>query len=92
MCREIATAIYSEFKGAEYRNIQGLGEAWTLPCTTEVNITLRLGGQNYSVHPLDANLDVGLTIGGKNGTTCVGSVSPTTRCFCLGYDVDQRRS
>ncbi|KAJ6585306.1 aspartic peptidase domain-containing protein [Mycena capillaripes] len=53
----VAKAIYSGFNGAELINDSAVGNIWILPCTQEVNVTLKFGGKSYPVHPLDAAVD-----------------------------------
>ncbi|KAJ7668193.1 aspartic peptidase domain-containing protein [Mycena rosella] len=52
----VASAIYSQFTGAELVDDLG-GKVWIVPCTQEVNITLVFGGNAYPVHPLDATME-----------------------------------
>jgi hypothetical protein len=54
----VAKAIYGSFKDAELINDPSIGQIWILPCTQEVNITLKFGGKAYPVHPLDAAMCV----------------------------------
>jgi hypothetical protein len=51
--RSLADDIYSKFPGAEFRNVTPLGNIWALPCTTEVNVTWKIGGVAFPMHPLD---------------------------------------
>lgn len=53
----VSKAIYGSFNGAELVNDPSVGQIWILPCTQEVNITLKFGGNSYPVHPLDASID-----------------------------------
>ncbi|KAJ7069540.1 aspartic peptidase domain-containing protein [Mycena amicta] len=80
---KIASAIYSRFKGAELINDPAVGSIWLLPCTQEVNVTLKFGGVSYPVHPLDSTIDpkiFGLsprtTSSGQNG--CLGLFQPVS--------------
>ncbi|KAJ7367303.1 aspartic peptidase domain-containing protein [Mycena albidolilacea] len=79
----VAKAIYGSFQDAELVNDPSIGQIWTLPCTQEVNITLKFGGKAYPVHPLDAaidpstfNLDARQTPGGKKA--CLGLFQPVS--------------
>ncbi|PBK97380.1 acid protease [Armillaria gallica] len=78
--RYVADAIYSRFSGAEYMNMTGLGEVWTLPCDEEVNVTFKFSGNSYHVHPLDATMDpslINLDLTDSTGRSyCVGSFQP----------------
>jgi hypothetical protein len=53
----VAEAIYGKFQDAELINDASLGQVWIVPCTQEVNITLKFGGIAYPVNPLDAAID-----------------------------------
>jgi hypothetical protein len=69
--RSISDAFYSRVPGAAFKNVSGLGEVWTLPCNAEVNVTFKIGGVDYPIHPLDT-VDERSTGGG--GVVCYGSV------------------
>ncbi|KAJ7673543.1 aspartic peptidase domain-containing protein [Mycena rosella] len=77
----VAKAIYSQFSGAELVNDPAVGQVWFIPCTQEVNVTLKFGGNAYPVHPLDTTIDP--TIFGlaarKNSAgvnSCIGLFQP----------------
>ncbi|KAJ7791231.1 aspartic peptidase domain-containing protein [Mycena olivaceomarginata] len=79
----VAKAIYGSFKDAELINDPSIGQIWILPCTQEVNITLKFGGKAYPVHPLDAavdpltfGLDARQTSSGKKA--CLGLFQPVS--------------
>ncbi|KAK0504252.1 aspartic peptidase domain-containing protein [Armillaria luteobubalina] len=79
--KSVADEIYSRFSGAEYINVPGVGEVWVLPCDEEVNITFKIGGNSYHIHPLDATMDLSLAnlFDLKNSigrSFCVGSFQP----------------
>ena len=47
-------AIYSGAKGAQLVNDASVGGAiWIVDCDAEINVTFKIGGQSYPVHPLD---------------------------------------
>ncbi|CAK5270490.1 unnamed protein product [Mycena citricolor] len=73
----IASGIYSRFQGAELVNDTDVGQIWLVPCTHEVNITLKFGGVSFPVHPLDATVDPTI-FGLKKKTTSAGVTA------CLG--------
>lgn len=55
--RAAADAIYSRVKGAEFRELgMGIGKTWTVSCEQEVNVTFKLGGTEYPIHPLDVSM------------------------------------
>lgn len=70
--RQLADAIYGKIPGATFGEAgRGAGQTWMFPCEVEVNITFRIGGVSYPIHPLDASLKWS-----ANGTEfCIGSVS-----------------
>ncbi|KAJ6508387.1 aspartic peptidase domain-containing protein [Mycena sanguinolenta] len=53
----VAKAIYGSFPDTQLVNDPSVGDVWYVPCTQEVNVTLKFGGQSYPVHPLDAAVD-----------------------------------
>ncbi|KAF9029911.1 acid protease [Hymenopellis radicata] len=76
-----ADAIYGRFSGAEFVNVNGVGNAWIVPCDQEVNITFKFSGQEYHIHPMDATLDpslVGISSlkNSKGQDCCVGLFQP----------------
>jgi hypothetical protein len=56
--RSVADAIYSTFEGAEVTDldIPGYDGVWIVPCEEEVNITVKLSGYDYIIHPMDATM------------------------------------
>jgi hypothetical protein len=54
--RELTDAIYGRISGATFSNVTGIGATWLIPCSQEVNITFKMGGVRYPVHPLDVAL------------------------------------
>jgi hypothetical protein len=59
----------------------GVGEVWTIPCDAEVNITIKIGGVTFPIHPLDTSL-----YWVENGEQiCIGSVSAS---YGLQLNVD----
>lgn len=69
----VAQAFYEPFESAKLENISGMNY-WTLSCEEEVNITFKIGGKAYPVHPLDATLPfsvVGLDRDDCFGTVCI---------------------
>ncbi|KAI0051051.1 acid protease [Auriscalpium vulgare] len=84
--KSVSDAIYSGFEGAKYQNLSLTGPIWTLPCDIEVNITFKIGGQSYPVHPLDANLDLQVTdADGKK--TCIGAFQPISTATDPDFDL-----
>ena len=70
--RYVVDAIYSGAKGAQLRNIPALGgDVYVVDCTAEINVTFKIGGQSYPVHPLDVTRKVVDTNGEK---ICYGTV------------------
>ncbi|KAJ7183832.1 aspartic peptidase domain-containing protein [Mycena filopes] len=78
----VAEGIYGQIDGAELVDSPAFGSraVWFVPCSQEVNISLKFGGNAYPVHPLDATLDpalVGLPPrNDSRGSSCVGLFQP----------------
>ncbi|KAI0267614.1 aspartic peptidase domain-containing protein [Russula aff. rugulosa BPL654] len=66
----VVNAIYSGAKGAKLVNITSLnGVVWVVDCDVELNISFKIGGITYPIHPLDVTQP--LTDDGK--TICFGT-------------------
>ncbi|KAF5380669.1 hypothetical protein D9757_007060 [Collybiopsis confluens] len=85
----VANAFYSRFSGAEFVNVSGIGTVWIVPCDLEVNLTFKMGGIRYPIHPLDATLDPSIlgiddvqNSAGKD--SCIGLFQPVS--FDTGSD------
>ncbi|CDO77319.1 hypothetical protein BN946_scf184775.g9 [Trametes cinnabarina] len=78
--KSVADAIYSRVPGARYVNISATATpVWTLPCTTELNITFKFGGISYPVHPLDTVMDdLHGPLDDTGKPSCVGAFQPMT--------------
>jgi len=61
--------------GAQYQNVSDVGAAWTVPCDVEVNITFKIGGNSFPVHPLDATMAFGNLPPSNGKPMCIGAVS-----------------
>ncbi|KAF9013834.1 hypothetical protein BDZ89DRAFT_1142413 [Hymenopellis radicata] len=77
----VADAFYSGYEGTELVNNTALGNIWTVPCATEVNITFNIAGRSIPIHPLDATMNPELAgIAGFNNSqgvsACLGSFQP----------------
>jgi hypothetical protein len=46
-------ATYSEAKDAKFVNVPPYGDVWVVDCGAEINMTFKIGGQSYPIHPLD---------------------------------------
>jgi hypothetical protein len=67
----VANATYSGAKGAQLVNVSAAGgDVWVVDCTAEINVTFKIGGQSYPIHPLDVTRE--LVSDGE--TTCYGTV------------------
>jgi len=67
----VVDAIYSGISGAHKESISSLnGDVWVLDCTSEVNVSFKIGGQTFPIHPLDLNQQ-GQDDSGKN--ICFGT-------------------
>lgn len=50
----VVNAIYSGAKGAKLQNISNFnGETWVIDCDAELNVSFKIGGVTYPIHPLD---------------------------------------
>lgn len=81
----IANGIYSQIEGAKLRNVSGLGAVWTLSCDKEVNVTFKIGGEKYLIHPLDTTIeasDLGLEI-----DICIGAVGDSSYLYTQFADI-----
>ncbi|KAF8214330.1 hypothetical protein K438DRAFT_2149621, partial [Mycena galopus ATCC 62051] len=76
---------------AEHINVpdSSSGQVWIVPCTQEVNITLKFGGITYPVNPIDTAIDPTIrglptqtTASGSNA--CIGLFQPVS--FDVGSD------
>ena len=74
--RYIVDTIYSGISGAHKENLSAFdGEVWVLDCKSEVNASIKIGGQTYPIHPLDLS-QKGVDDSGNEicfGTVCVAS-------------------
>ena len=80
-------AIYSGAKGAKLANIPELnGEVWVVDCDAELNVSFKIGGHTYPIHPLDVTQPL---TDDKGKTFCFGTVRVTSfRSFV--YYADDR--
>ncbi|KAI0270006.1 aspartic peptidase domain-containing protein [Gloeopeniophorella convolvens] len=86
--KNVSNAIYSRIDGAKFENLTLTGPIWTLPCTAEVNVTFKFGGVHLPVHPLDTNIDLGLTDeSGSKGKKCAGAFQPITTGAAPDFDM-----
>lgn len=87
--KSVADAIYGRVNGAEYVNVSSVGATWIVPCNQEVNLTFKISGNRYPVHPLDTTLNpsvLGLAnIRNSQGQdSCIGMFQPMS--FDTGDD------
>ena len=83
-------AIYSGAKGAKLMNITELnGETWVVDCDVELNISFKIGGLTYPIHPMD----VTQPMTDDNGKTfCFGTVRVTSlHSFVRRLTIDHRK-
>ncbi|KAI0695469.1 aspartic peptidase domain-containing protein [Cytidiella melzeri] len=73
--KPVADAIYARVPGAVLTNVTGFGEAYTLPCNVELNVTFKFQNVSYPIHPLDTSADIGRTDSDGN-PVCLGSFQP----------------
>ena len=74
--RYIVDAFYSGAKGAHVVNITNdSGDVWVLDCDVELNVSFKIAGVTYPIHPLD----VTQAATDDNGKTyCFGTVRETS--------------
>ncbi|KAI0276912.1 aspartic peptidase domain-containing protein [Russula aff. rugulosa BPL654] len=67
----VVDAIYSGAKGAKLINITELdGYTWVVDCDVEFNISFKIGGRTYPIHPLDVTQP---TTDDNGNTYCFGT-------------------
>lgn len=74
--RAMADAFYGRVPGAQYTNVSGVGEIYTLPCETELNITFVFGGVKIPIHPLDTVTDILDKTDALGNSVCLGAFQP----------------
>ncbi|KAI0358432.1 acid protease [Trametes cingulata] len=76
----IASAIYQRVPGAKFTTVTNApGKMWTVPCSTELNVTFVFANVSFPVHPLDTVTDAFRGPPDENGEpTCVGAFQPIT--------------
>jgi hypothetical protein len=81
--RYIVNAIYSGVKGAQLNSDPSFnGDVWIVDCDAEINVTFKIGGQSYPIHPLDVSRQ---EIGTDGKPFCFGTVrvaSPQLDVLC----------
>ncbi|TFK87530.1 acid protease [Polyporus arcularius HHB13444] len=75
----ITDAIYSRVPGARVTSVVDIVDpVWILPCHFELNVTFKLGGISYPIHPLDTVISDILGPQDNAGKpTCVGAFQPS---------------
>ncbi|EJF65327.1 acid protease [Dichomitus squalens LYAD-421 SS1] len=84
----IANQIYGRVPGAVLANVSG-GSApmWTLPCSTELNVTFNFQNVSFPIHPLDTVTSALQGPPDSSGKpTCVGAFQPITTNI-QGFDI-----
>jgi len=74
----VTDAIYSNVPGASFDSSIGY---WRVPCSTEIDIALQIGGQVFPIHPLDVTPTTPL-----DSTVCIGSFIPQSFAAANGFD------
>ncbi|KAI0673814.1 aspartic peptidase domain-containing protein [Trametes maxima] len=78
----LAEALYGSIPGAVL--VEGAQSFWAVPCNSSANVTVKFGGQDFPIHPLDLTqpLETEVEIPGTNVTfdalLCRGSFTPVT--------------
>jgi saccharopepsin len=73
---DVCKAIYGNIPGAQFDSSSG---TWTVPCATEIDIALQIGGQIFPFHPLDVS-PISLT----DPNSCTGSFLSTPLSVAVG--------
>ncbi|OSD06863.1 acid protease [Trametes coccinea BRFM310] len=78
--KSVAAAIYGRVPGAKLTTVTGItGDMWTLPCSTELNVTFLFSGVQFPIHPLDTVTNAFYGPPDEHGNpTCIGAFQPTT--------------
>lgn len=76
--RKMSDAIYGRVQGARYDEDM---EVWTVPCGQELNITFKLGGIEYPIHPLDTVSSDFNVVDPTGKPVCVGTVRGQRNCI-----------
>jgi hypothetical protein len=75
--RSVVNAIYSGVKGAQLINIPSFnGDTWIVDCDAEINVTFKIGGHSYPIHPLDVSRQ---EVGANGKSFCFGTVRVASR-------------
>ncbi|KAI1794123.1 acid protease [Ganoderma leucocontextum] len=84
----IANQIYGRVPGAVFTNITGgTAPMWTLPCSTELNVTFIFANVSIPIHPLDTVTSALQGPPDDTGApTCVGAFQPITTNI-EGFDI-----
>jgi hypothetical protein len=83
--RSVSDAIYGRVQGAEWN---AENQVWTIPCGQLLNISMKFGGVEYPIHPLDtSSSDFGIKDSNGNAV-CVGTFQPITSAFSLLGEYD----
>ncbi len=69
--RAMSDAIYGCVQGAEYNTAS---QAWTIPCSQEINLTFKFGGVEYPIHPLDVSTSDFNMVDSSGNPVCLGAV------------------
>ncbi|GJJ15298.1 hypothetical protein Clacol_009574 [Clathrus columnatus] len=80
--RQLSDAIYGRVQGAEYDQQDGF---WIIPCEQELNVTFTIGGNNFTINPLDTSVPSS-AVGGKDPNQCIGAFQPLD--FDSGNTID----
>ena len=74
--RYVVNAIYSGAKGAKLVNIPEFnGDTWVVDCDAELNVSFKIGGSTYPIHPLDVTRP---QTDDNGNTFCYGTVRVTS--------------
>ncbi|TDL23434.1 acid protease [Rickenella mellea] len=79
---EVADGIYGRVPGSKFISQGDIG-VWTYPCDYELNVSFKLGGVSYPVHPLDLGIPVK-----SDPKTCLATFQQRSDTLVNFTDVD----
>ncbi|KAF8524628.1 aspartic peptidase domain-containing protein [Hysterangium stoloniferum] len=77
---QIVQAIYSSVPGATFNTEQN---QWEIPCSTEVDISIVIGGRQFNIHPLDV-----VQTDPNNPGSCFGAFLPQATSTATSSELD----
>ena len=82
--RNMADAIYGRVQGAEYNEDS---EVWTVPYDQLINLSFKLAGIEYPVHPLDVSSSDFNMVNLVGDPVCIGTFQPITSDVFISWRI-----